>query len=193
MQYSCYNYYSESNQKIIIFIRNKDILNIYIGCNIHNINKLDPLFVITEKELKKYPYLYKIYFASILLTKNCNKLDYNSIFYSVNKRIIWKNLYITNSYNDLNTYFSEFPKFSFTITNNEKIDNIMSFIISEINLIDEKLLLELIDEEEIILNRELKYCEKYFNYVNANRIILSKVLPDNFSEDLHYFILNYFC
>ena len=193
MQYSCYNYYSESNQKIIIFIRNKDILNIYIGCNIHNINKLDPLFVITEKELKKYPYLYKIYFASILLTKNCNKLDYNSIFYSVNKRIIWKILYITNSYNDLNTYFSEFPKFSFTITNNEKIDNIMSFIISEINLIDEKLLLELIDEEEIILNRELKYCEKYFNYVNANRIILSKVLPDNFSEDLHYFILNYFC
>ena len=89
MQYSCYHYYSESNQKIIIFIRNKDILNIYIGCNIHNINKLDPLFVITEKELKKYPYLYKIYFASILLTKNCNKLDYNSIFYSVNKSSIY--------------------------------------------------------------------------------------------------------
>lgn len=193
MQYSCYHYYSESNQKIIIFIRNKDILNIYIGCNIHDINKLDPLFVITEKELKKYPYLYKIYFASILLTKNCNKLDYNSIFYSVNKRIIWNNLYITNIYNNINAYFSEFPKFSFTITNNEKIDNIMSFIVTEINLIDEKLLLELIDEEEIKLNRELKHCEKYFNYVNANRIILSKVLPDNFPEDLHYFILNYFC
>jgi hypothetical protein len=143
--------------------------------------------------MKKYPYLYKIYFASILLTKNCNKLDYNSIYYSINKRIIWKNLYITNSYNDTNAYFSEFPKFSFNITNNDKIDNIMSFIISEINLIDEKLLLELIDEEEIKLNRELKYCEKYFNYVNANKIILSKVLPDNFSEDLHYFILNYFC
>jgi hypothetical protein len=174
-------------------IYNKDILNIYIGCNIHDINKLDPLFVITEKELKKYPYLYKIYFASILLTKNCNKLDYNSIFYSVNKRIIWNNLYITNIYNNINAYFSEFPKFSFTITNNEKIDNIMSFIVTEINLIDEKLLLELIDEEEIKLNRELKHCEKYFNYVNANRIILSKVLPDNFPEDLHYFILNYFC
>jgi hypothetical protein len=69
----------------------------------------------------------------------------------------------------------------------------MSFIISEIKLIDEKLLLELIDEEEIKLKRELKYCEKYFNYMNANKIILSKVLPDNFSEDLHYFILNYFC
>jgi len=37
MQYSCYHYYSKSNQKIIIFIRNKDILNIYIGCNIHDI------------------------------------------------------------------------------------------------------------------------------------------------------------
>jgi hypothetical protein len=193
MQYSCYHYYSENNAKIIIFILNKNILNIYIGTDVHNINKLNPLFVITEKKMKQYPYLYKIYFTSILLTKNCNKLDYNSIYYSINKRIIWKNLYITNSYNDTNVYFSEFPKFSFTITNNEKIDNIMSFIITEINLIDEKLLLELIDEEEIKLNRELKYCEKYFNYMNANKIILSKVLPDNFSEDLHYFILNYFC
>jgi hypothetical protein len=143
--------------------------------------------------MKQYPYLYKIYFTSILLTKNGNKLDYNSIYYSINKRIIWKNLYITNSYNDTNAYFSEFPKFSFNITNNDKIDNIMSFIISEIKLIDEKLLLELINEEEIKLKRELKYCEKYFNYMNANKIILSKVLPDNFSEDLHYFILNYFC
>ncbi len=145
------------------------------------------------EKMREHPYLYKIYFASILLTKNCNKLDYNSIFYSVNKRIIWNNLYITNIYNNINAYFSEFPKFSFTITNNEKINNIMFFIITEINLIDEKLLLELIDEEEIKLNRELKHCEKYFNYVNANRIILSKVLPDNFPEDLHYFILNYFC
>jgi hypothetical protein len=193
MQYSCYHYYSENNAKIIIFILNKNILNIYIGTDVHNINKLNPLFVITEKKMKQYPYLYKIYFTSILLTKNCNKLDYNSIYYSINKRIIWKNLYITNSYNDTNAYFSEFPKFSFNITNNDKIDNIMSFIISEIKLIDEKLLLELIDEEEIKLKRELKYCEKYFNYMNANKIILSKVLPDNFSEDLHYFILNYFC
>jgi hypothetical protein len=193
MQYSCYHYYSENNAKIIIFILNKNILNIYIGTDVHNINKLNPLFVITEKKMKQYPYLYKIYFTSILLTKNGNKLDYNSIYYSINKRIIWKNLYITNSYNDTNAYFSEFPKFSFNITNNDKIDNIMSFIISEIKLIDEKLLLELIDEEEIKLKRELKYCEKYFNYVNANRIILSKVLPNNFSEDLHYFILNYFC
>jgi len=193
MQYSCYHYYSENNAKIIIFILNKNILNIYIGTDVHNINKLNPLFVITEKKMKQYPYLYKIYFTSILLTKNYNKLDYNSIYYSINKRIIWKNLYITNSYNDTNAYFSEFPKFSFNITNNDKIDNIMSFIISEIKLIDEKLLLELIDEEEIKLKRELKYCEKYFNYMNANKIILSKVLPDNFSEDLHYFILNYFC
>jgi hypothetical protein len=193
MQYSCYHYYSENNAKIIIFILNKNILNIYIGTDVHNINKLNLLFVITEKKMKQYPYLYKIYFTSILLTKNGNKLDYNSIYYSINKRIIWKNLYITNSYNDTNAYFSEFPKFSFNITNNDKIDNIMSFIISEIKLIDEKLLLELIDEEEIKLKRELKYCEKYFNYMNANKIILSKVLPDNFSEDLHYFILNYFC
>jgi hypothetical protein len=95
------------------------------------------------EKMREHPYLYKIYFASILLTKNCNKLDYNSIFYSVNKRIIWNNLYITNIYNNINAYFSEFPKFSFTITNNEKINNIMSFIITEINLIDEKLLLEL--------------------------------------------------
>lgn len=193
MQYSCYHYYSENNAKIIIFILNKNILNIYIDTDVHNINKLNLLFVITEKKMKQYPYLYKIYFTSILLTKNGNKLDYNSIYYSINKRIIWKNLYITNSYNDTNACFSEFPKFSFNITNNDKIDNIMSFIISEIKLIDEKLLLELIDEEEIKLKRELKYCEKYFNYMNANKIILSKVLPDNFSEDLHYFILNYFC
>lgn len=193
MQYSCYHYYSENNAKIIIFILNKNILNIYIDTDVHNINKLNPLFVITENKMKQYPYLYKIYFTSILLTKNGNKLDYNSIYYSINKRIIWKNLYITNSYNDTNAYFSEFPKFSFNITNNDKIDNIMSFIISEIKLIDEKLLLELINEEEIKLKRELKYCEKYFNYMNANKIILSKVLPDNFSEDLHYFILNYFC
>lgn len=192
MQYSCYHYYIECNMKVVIFIKDKDILNIYIRFEDNYISKLIPLFVITEDKMKQYPYLYKIYFASILLTRNCNKLDYNTIYYSVNKRIIWKNLYITNSYNDSNTHFLEFPKFSYNITNNDKIDNIM-FLIRKVELIDEKLLLELLDEEEIKLNSDLQYCEKYFNRIKANNIILSKVLPENFPEDLHNIILNLFC
>ena len=192
MQYSCYHYYIECNMKVVIFIKDKDILNIYISFEDNYISKLIPLFVITEDKMKQYPYLYKIYFASILLTRNCNKLDYNTIYYSVNKRIIWKNLYITNSYNDSNTHFLEFPKFSYNITNNDKIDNIM-FLIHKVELIDEKLLLELLDEEEIKLNSDLQYCEKYFNRIKANNIILSKVLPENFPEDLHNIILNLFC
>ena len=192
MQYSCYHYYIECNMKVVIFIKDKDILNIYIRFEDNYISKLIPLFVITEDKMKQYPYLYKIYFASILLTRNCNKLDYNTIYYSVNKRIIWKNLYITNSYNDSNTHFLEFPKFSYNITNNDKIDNIM-FLIHKVELIDEKLLLELLDEEEIKLNSDLQYCEKYFNRIKANNIILSKVLPENFPEDLHNIILNLFC
>jgi hypothetical protein len=178
--------------KVVIFIKDKDILNIYIRFEDNYISKLIPLFVITEDKMKQYPYLYKIYFASILLTRNCNKLDYNTIYYSINKRIIWKNLYITNSYNDSNTHFLEFPKFSYNITNNDKIDNIM-FLIHKVELIDEKLLLELLDEEEIKLNSDLQYCEKYFNRIKANNIILSKVLPENFPEDLHNIILNLFC
>ena len=192
MQYSCYHYYIECNMKVVIFIKDKDILNIYIRFEDNYISKLIPLFVITEDKMKQYPYLYKIYFASILLTRNCNKLDYNTIYYSVNKRIIWKNLYITNSYNDSNTHFLEFPKFSYNITNNDKIDNIM-FLIHKVELIDEKLLLELLDEEEIKLNSDLQYCEKYFNRIKANNIILSKILPENFPEDLHNIILNLFC
>jgi len=192
MQYSCYHYYIECNMKVVIFIKDKDILNIYIRFEDNYISKLIPLFVITEDKMKQYPYLYKIYFASILLTRNCNKLDYNTIYYSVNKRIIWKNLYITNSYNDSNTHFLEFPKFSYNITNNDKIDNII-FLIHKVELIDEKLLLELLDEEEIKLNSDLQYCEKYFNRIKANNIILSKVLPENFPEDLHNIILNLFC
>ena len=192
MQYSCYHYYIECNMKVVIFIKDKDILNIYIRFEDNYISKLIPLFVITEDKMKQYPYLYKIYFASILLTRNCNKLDYNTIYYSINKRIIWKNLYITNSYNDSNTHFLEFPKFSYNITNNDKIDNIM-FLIHKVELIDEKLLLELLDEEEIKLNSDLQYCEKYFNRIKANNIILSKVLPENFPEDLHNIILNLFC
>jgi hypothetical protein len=192
MQYSCYHYYIECNMKVVIFIKDKDILNIYIRFEDNYISKLIPLFVITEDKMKQYPYLYKIYFASILLTRNCNKLDYNTIYYSVNKRIIWKNLYITNSYNNSNTHFLEFPKFSYNITNNDKIDNIM-FLIHKVELIDEKLLLELLDEEEIKLNSDLQYCEKYFNRIKANNIILSKVLPENFPEDLHNIILNLFC
>jgi len=192
MQYSCYHYYIDCNMKVVIFIKDKDILNIYIRFEDNYISKLIPLFVITEDKMKQYPYLYRIYFASILLTRNCNKLDYNTIYYSVNKRIIWKNLYITNSYNDSNTHFLEFPKFSYNITNNDKIDNII-FLIHKVELIDEKLLLELLDEEEIKLNSDLQYCEKYFNRIKANNIILSKVLPENFPEDLHNIILNLFC
>ena len=65
MLFTCYNYHSNRVTNTVIFVKDKNIINVYVNLYDNYDNNEDygriPLLVITEENIKKYPTLYKIY------------------------------------------------------------------------------------------------------------------------------------
>lgn len=92
MLFTCYNYNDGRITNTVIFVKDKNIINVYTNVsesyddNYDNYNDdLIMLFIITDEEIKNYSILYRIYIASILLTADPTKLIENEFGYYINK------------------------------------------------------------------------------------------------------------
>jgi len=142
-----------------------------------------PLLVITEENMKKYPTLYKIYIISIFLTYDSSKLNIEDDGYSIRKKTIWKNLYITNCYDCEDTYMSNYPTMSYNLSTDTHVENCM-YIINYIVMIVPELISDLIESEINKIEKELKCCEDYTKTLMMYSTYMKKILPDNIPEDL---------
>jgi hypothetical protein len=142
-----------------------------------------PLLVITEENMKKYPTLYKIYIISIFLTYDSSTLNIEEDGYSIRKKTIWKNLYITNCYDCEDTYMSNYPTMSYNLSTDAHVENCM-YIINDIVMIRSELISDLIENEINKIEKELKCCEDYTKTHMMYSSYIKKILPDNIPEDL---------
>ena len=192
MLFTCYNYHSNRVTNTVIFIKDKNVINVYV--NLYNNIGVDedfgriPLLVITEENMKKYPTLYKIYIISIFLTYDSTKLFVADDGYRIKKKTIWKNLYITNYYDCEDTYMSNYPTMSYNLSTDAHIENSM-YIINDVVMIRPELISGLIEIEICKIEKELKCCEDYTNTVMMYSSYMKKILPDNIPDDLTNMIL----
>ena len=184
MLYTCYNYYSNSIINSIIFIRDKNIINVYSNINDDDYDyETTLLFVITEEDIEKYPILYKIYITSILLTEDSTKLNKDEYGYCIRKKSIWKNLYITKYYDCFDTYMTNYPKMSYILSCEDHISQNMNIIYS-VKIIKPKLLCGLIEDEIYKLEKDLSICENYTKNLAMYSIYMKNIIPDNIPDDL---------
>ena len=192
MLFTCYNYHSNRVTNTVIFVKDKNVINVYV--NLYNNIGVDedfgriPLLVITEENMKKYPTLYKIYIISIFLTYDSTKLFVADDGYRIKKKTIWKNLYITNYYDCEDTYMSNYPTMSYNLSTDAHIENSM-YIINDVVMIRPELISGLIEIEICKIEKELKCCEDYTNTVMMYSSYMKKILPDNIPDDLTNMIL----
>ena len=184
MLYTCYNYYSNFNTVAIIFIKDKNIINVYSNHNDDYYGyETTLLFVITEEDIEKYLILYKIYITSILLTEDSTKLSKDEYGYCISKRTIWKNLYITKYYDCCYTYMTNYPKMSYILSTEEHISQNMNIIYS-VKIIKPKLLCGLIEDEIYKLEKDLSICEDYTKNLAMYSIYMKNIIPYNIPDDL---------
>ena len=184
MLYTCYNYYSNSIKTAIIFIKDKNIINVYSNHNDDYYGYENTLlFVITEENIEKYPILYKIYITSILLTEDSTKLNKDEYGYCIRKKSIWKNLYITKYYDCFYTYMTNYPKMSYILSTEEHISQNMNIIYS-VKIIKPKLLCGLIEDEIYKLEKDLSICEDYTKNLAMYSIYMKNIIPYNIPDDL---------
>lgn len=184
MLYTCYNYYSNGIKTAIIFIKDKNIINVYSNHNDDYYGyETTLLFVITEEDIEKYPILYKIYITSILLTEDSTKLNKDEYGYCISKKSIWKNLYITKYYDCFYTYMTNYPKMSYILSTEEHISQNMNIIYS-VKIIKPKLLCGLIEDEIYKLEKDLSICEDYTKNLAMYSIYMKNIIPDNIPDDL---------
>jgi len=187
MLFTCYNYHSNRITNTVIFVKDKNIINVYV--NLYNNIGVDedfgriPLLVITEENMKKYPTLYKIYIISIFLTYDSSTLNIEEDGYSIRKKTIWKNLYITNCYDCEDTYMSNYPTMSYNLSTDAHVEN-SKYIIKDIEMIRSELISDLIENEINKIEKELKCCEDYTKTHMMYSSYIKKILPDNIPEDL---------
>ena len=192
MLFTCYNYHSNRITNTVIFIKDKNVINVYV--NLYNNIGVDedfgriPLLVITEENMKKYPTLYKIYIISVFITYDSTKLIVADDGYRIKKKTIWKNLYITNYYDCEDTYMSNYPTMSYNLSTDAHIENSM-YIINDIVMIRPELISGLIEIEICKIEKELKCCEDYTNKVMMYSSYMKKIIPDNIPDDLTNMIL----
>jgi hypothetical protein len=146
-----------------------------------------PLLVISEEDIEKYPTLYNIYITSILLTADSTKLIEEDGCYSIRKKTIWKNLYITNSYGNKDTYMFNYPVMSYNPSSQQYIRDI-AHIIDDIIMIDPILLSGLIEDEIYKLEKDLSICEDYTKNLLMYSLYMKKIMPD-IPDDLTNIIL----
>jgi hypothetical protein len=187
MLFTCYNYHSNRVTNTVIFVKDEKIINVYVNLNDNydgdeNYGGI-PLLVITEENMKKYPTLYKIYIISIFLTYDSSTLNIEEDGYSIRKKTIWKNLYITNCYDCEDTYMSNYPTMSYNLSTDAHVENCM-YIINYVIMIVPELISDLIENEIYKIEKELKCCEDYTKTLMMYSTYMKKILPDNIPEDL---------
>ena len=187
MLFTCYNYHSNRATNTVIFVKDKNVINVYVNLNDNYDGDEDyggiPLLVITEENMKKYPTLYKIYIISIFLTYDSSTLNIEEDGYSIRKKTIWKNLYITNCYDCEDTYMSNYPTMSYNLSTDAHVENCM-YIINYVIMIIPELISDLIENEIYKIEKELKCCEDYTKTLMMYSTYIKKILPDNIPEDL---------
>jgi len=193
MLFTCYNFHSNRITNTVIFVKEKDIINVYVNLN-NNYNNLEggPLLVITEENMKKYPILYKIYIISIFLTYDTSKLVEIDNGYCIKKLTIWKNIYINDNYDCEDTYMSNYPTMSYNISTNEHIKNSMYYI-EKVVMIEPELISDLIEKEIYYIDEELEFYEEYTKTQMMYSSYFKKILPDNIPEDLANSIFTELC
>jgi hypothetical protein len=184
MFYTCYNYHNNRVTNTVIFVKDKNIINVYINLNDNYDNYDDdrdyaetPILVISEEDIEKYPTLYNIYITSILLTADSTKLIEEDRGYSIRKKTIWKNLYITNSYDNEDTYMRNYPVMSYNPSSLQYIQDI-AHIIDDVIMIDPILLSGLIEDEIYKLEKDLSICEDYTKNLLMYSLYMKKIMPD---------------
>ncbi len=187
MLFTCYNYHSNRVANTVIFVKDKNVINVYV--NLYNNIGVDedfgriPLLVITEENMKKYPTLYKIYIISIFLTYDSTKLIVADDGYRIMKKTIWKNLYITNRYRYNDTCMLNYPTMCYNLSTDAHIENSM-YTIDDVVMIRPELISGLIEIEINKIEKELKCCEDYTKTQMMYSYYIKKILPDNIPEDL---------
>ena len=192
MLFTCYNYHSNRITNTVIFVKDKKVINVYV--NLYDNIGVDedfgriPLLVITEEGMKKYPILYKIYIISIFLTDDPTKLNIREDGYSIRKRTIWKNQYITNYYDCEDTYMSNYPTMSYDLSTDAHVENCM-YTINDVVMIRPGLISGLIEIEINKIEKQLESCEDYTKSLMMYSLYITKILPDNIPDDMHQIIL----
>ena len=144
MFFTSYHYQGRYNKSCIIFIRDEDIINVYVIYYYDDEEHVLSL-VMTEEKMMEYPKLYKKYVVSIMLTEDPTRLSETETGYYISKRTIYENLYITKDYNSKHTYMFEYPAMSYDLSADAEIRENMR-IINKCIMIRDCLIAELIEE-----------------------------------------------
>jgi len=187
MFFTSYHYQGRYNKSCIIFIRDEDIINVYVIYYYDDEERVLSL-VMTQEKMMEYPKLYKKYVVSIMLTEDPTRLSETETGYYISKRTIYENLYITKDYNSKHTYMFEYPAMSYDLSADAEIRENMR-IINNCIMIRECLIAELIEEESKKIEKDLSDVENDVRMMKVASLYINKIVPENFPEDLMNSIL----
>jgi hypothetical protein len=191
MLYTCYDYSCRYNKFCLIFIRDKDIINISVSY--YEDEECWLFLVMTEEMMKEYPALYKKYMISIMLTEDPSRLSGTENIYSIRKRTICENRYITKGYNSKNTYMLKYPVMSYELSD-EAIILYNTRIIKRFTMLPDRLIDELIEEESKKIEEDLCFVENEVKMAKITSLYINKIVPENFPDDLcNIIVANVIC
>ena len=191
MLYTCYDNSCRYNKFCLIFIRDKDIINISVSY--YEDEECWLFLVMTEEMMKEYPALYKKYMISIMLTEDPSRLSGTENIYSIRKRTICENRYITKGYNSKNTYMLKYPVMSYELSD-EAIILYNTRIIKRFTMPPDRLIDELIEEESKKIEEDLCFIENEVKMAKITSLYINKIVPENFPDDLcNIIIANVIC
>jgi len=188
MFFTSYHYQGRYNKSCIIFIRDEDIINVYVIYYYDDEERVLSL-VMTEEKMMEYPKLYKKYVVSIMLTEDPTRLSETETGYYISKRTIYENLYITKDYNSKHTYMFEYPAMSYDLSADAEIRENMR-IINNCIMIRDCLIAELIEEVSKKIEKDLSDVENDVRMMKVASLYINKIVPENFPEDLMNSILS---
>ena len=188
MFFTSYHYQGRYNKSCIIFIRDEDIINVYVIYYYDDEERALSL-VMTEEKMMEYPQLYKKYVVSIMLTEDPTRLSETETGYYISKRTICENLYITKDYNSKSTYMFEYPEILRDLSADAEIRENMH-IINNCIMIRDYLIAELIEEESEKIEKDLGDVENDVRTMKVASLYINKIIPENFPEDLKNAILS---
>ena len=188
MFFTSYHYQGRYNKSCIIFIRDDDIINVYVIYYYDDEERVLSL-VMTEEKMMEYPKLYKKYVVSIMLTEDPTRLSETETGYYISKRTIYENLYITKDYNSKHTYMFEYPAMSYYLSADAEIRENMR-IINNCIMIRDCLIAELIEEVSKKIEKDLSDVENDVRMMKVASLYINKIVPENFPEDLMNSILS---
>jgi len=188
MFFTSYHYQGRYNKSCIIFIRDEDIINVYVIYYYDDEERVLSL-VMTEEKMMEYPKLYKKYVVSIMLTEDPTRLSETETGYYISKRTIYENLYITKDYNSKHTYMFEYPAMSYDLSADAEIRENMR-IINNCIMIRDCLIAELIEEVSKKIENDLSDVENDVRMMKVASLYINKIVPENFPEDLMNSILS---